>query len=44
MVLCDRVEGDGDDIAIKPTENMNENYMLFLIAGMERLIKRVCKS
>jgi len=40
MVLSDRVEGDGDDIAIESAENMNENRMVFLIAGMKRLIKK----
>jgi hypothetical protein len=34
MVLPDRDDGDGYDIAIKSTENMNENRRFFLIAGI----------
>ena len=34
MVLSDGDEGDGDDIAIYSTEDMNENRLLFLIAGI----------
>jgi hypothetical protein len=39
----DRVECDGDGIAIKSAENMNENRMVFLIAGVKRLIKGLVK-